>query len=439
LVDCRHRFVRFSLVSDSAALPVLAVAHGVSSVPVLATVEAAEGLCSLLWLVDSTDPAVVPSRRALERFGEVVDLAGLRPEDWSGAVAPRRPDGLLTHLDADMPAYARLAEDVGIPFFHSPEIALALTDKESQRRALRLAGVPSPSVVTIPASPTPFDVESLPQSVRYPAIVKPAVGSASRLTCRVDGPDELVAAVERCQTETGRPKLVVEDYLADTDPCLGTGFANLLSVESVVFDGRVEHFALAGRFPLAPPFRETGLFVPAAASAEQAEAARRLAEAAVEALGVRYGCLHTEIKVTPSGPALLEVNGRLGGGIPLVVSLATGGSALRMAMEVALGRPPDLAPFREPRGVAGVIWAQPPVGAVRVLDIAGLDELAEVDGIVSRGVHREPGSAVDWKAGMMEFVYSVGLHASDHERLRALYELTLRTVEVTYELEQSPP
>jgi len=63
-----------------------------------------------------------------------------------------------------------------------------------------------------------------------------------------------------------------------------------------------------------------------------------LATAATKALRVRTGFLHTEIKVTPSGPRVIEVNGRLGGGLPNLLQQAAGFDLLR-----ALGRDPITA------------------------------------------------------------------------------------------------
>ena len=68
------------------------------------------------------------------------------------------------------------------------------------------------------------------------------------------------------------------------------------------------------RFPLAEPFRETGDFMPHPLETEEAETVVAVAIAAAEALGVRSGALHTEIKLTPDGPRIIEVNGRIGGG-----------------------------------------------------------------------------------------------------------------------------
>ena len=49
------------------------------------------------------------------------------------------------------------------------------------------------------------------------------------------------------------------------------------------------------------------------------------------------GGSHTEVKLTPDGPRVIEVNGRLGGGIPEMLFQASGESIMRLSMRIALG------------------------------------------------------------------------------------------------------
>ena len=99
----------------------------------------------------------------------------------------------------------------------------------------------------------------------------------------------------------------------------------------------VSHLALTGRFPLAENFRETGFFIPAALDDAEQQCGAGLATAAIEALGVRTGCLHTEVKFTPDGPRIIEVNGRVGGGVPEMLDRAAGIPLLELTLRVALG------------------------------------------------------------------------------------------------------
>jgi biotin carboxylase len=355
----------FAVGAPLADSPLLAIPYGGLSLPVITSVQAAAGVCSILWLVDGDDPAVQTDRRALERFGQVVDLAGLSPERWSDTVAPFRPHGITTFSDQGMVDLAHLAEHLGLRF-HRPEVAARLTDKAVQRDALRRGGLPVPGSTVLQSGLVDDEVMAVAGGIRFPAVLKPLHGTDSRATARVDVADEVVSVL-RTLFSAGRPDMVIEEYLADTVPCLGEDFANYLSVKSVVSAGRVEHFAATGRFPLAPPFRETGFFIPADLTAHQRAAALEVASAVVLAVGVEFGCVHTEIKFTPDGPRVIEVNGRLGGGVPLMLEIATGASAPRLAMEVALGRPAEPDDLVPRDGIAFRLLVQPPLTAHKVL------------------------------------------------------------------------
>ena len=402
----------------------------------MTSVQAAAGLCSILWLVDGEDPSVQADRRALERFGRVVDLAGRTPTRWVDAVAPFRPDGILTFSDQRMVDVARLAEDLGLRF-HRPEVAHRLTDKAAQREALRRAGLPVPSSTVLESGLVDDAVEELVRGVRFPAVLKPRHGTDSRMTVRVLAAD-LVLRTLGSLFNGNRPDMVIEEYIADTAPCLGEGFANYLSVESVVSAGFIEHFAVTGRFPLAPPFRETGFFIPADLTPTQRTAALDVASAAVRALGVETGCLHTEIKFTPDGPMVIEINGRLGGGVPLMLEMATGASAPRLAMEVALGRPADWAPLVVRDGIAFRLLFQAPLEARKVLAVEGLQRVGRLPGARAATLHRPPGTDIDWRTGTNDYVYSVLGVADDYDQLRDVARVAEATVHLRFEETSTP-
>ena len=121
--------------------------------------------------------------------------------------------------------------------------------------------------------------------------------------------------------------MVLEGYLADDPGWSDDDVAGYVSVESVVAGGVISHLALTGRFELAANFRETGFFIPAALSAAEQDEVLGLASAAIEALGVEIGCLHTEVKFTPEGLRVIEVNGRVGGGVPEMIERAAGSTS----------------------------------------------------------------------------------------------------------------
>ncbi len=422
--------------SATQDLPLLAIPHAGLSLPVMTSVQAAAGLCSILWLVDGEDPSVQADLRALERFGQVVDLAGRSPSRWVDAVAPFRPNGIVTFSDQQMVDVARLAEDLGLPF-HRPEVARRLTDKAAQRDALRRGGLPMPDSTILQSQLADDAVANLARRVRFPAVLKPRRGTDSRTTVRVRDADEVLCAL-RSLFDGDAPDMVLEEYIADTVPCLGEGFANYLSVESAVSAGVVEHFAVTGRFPLAPPFRETGFFIPADLTPSQRAAALDVASAAVRAMGVETGCLHTEIKFTSDGPRIIEVNGRLGGGVPLILEMATGASAPRLAMEVALGFPADCAPLLPRSGIGFRLLFHAPLEARKVLAVEGLERVNRLPGARSATLHRPPGTDIDWRTGTNDYVYSVLGVADDYDQLRDVARVAQATVRLRFDEASSP-
>jgi biotin carboxylase len=273
--------------------------------------------------------------------------------------------------------------------------------------------------------------------VRYPAVLKPVHGTDSRTTLRVDDADELLAAF-RALFGDSRPDMVIEEYLADGDPCLGEGFANYLSVESLVVAGRVEHFAVTGRFPLAPPLRESGFFIPADLTPDQRIAALDVARAALNALDVETGALHTEIKFTPDGLRVIEVNGRLGGGVPLMLEMMGAASAPRLAMEVALGRNADTAALAPREGIGFRLLFHAPMTARKVLAVENLEQIGQLPGAPTATLHRPPGTEIDWRTGTNDYVYSVTGVAQDYDQLRMINKIAGARVQMRFE-EVNPP
>ena len=224
--------------------------------------------------------------------------------------------------------------------------------------------------------------------------------------------------------------MILEGYLPTADQRVSR-FAPIVSVESFVRAGAIHHFAVTGRLPFAKPFRETGSVLPSDLSPQNAAMAESMAADAIVALGVTCGCLHTELKFTPAGPRIIEVNGRMGGGIPELVRLAGGDkSILRLAMELALGVPTG-ANSRYPR----IGWrrtAPPPVSAGQIETIAGLESLKYIPGLDLVTINRYAGESVDWRHGLRDFVFQVYGSGDDYDEIERQCALVDRVVSVTY-------
>ena len=117
-----------------------------------------------------------------------------------------------------------------------------------------------------------------------------------------------------------------------------------ISIDGAVVDGRyVPLFVARKQLSEHPYFQETGHVVDASDELQRSPELMEMLRRAHVALGLRRGMTHSEVRLTSNGPRIVEINARLGGDlIPYVGMLATGIDPARVAVDVVLGREPDV-------------------------------------------------------------------------------------------------
>lgn len=378
----------------------------------------------VIWVLTDARPDRTMSR-LLHRLGEVVDIADLDVDAAAGAVAERSPGGIVTFVDDNLELAAALAGRLGLPY-HTPSVARTLADKRLQRQALADGGVPGPQFWDVACGLTPADLRTVADEVCYPAVLKPAHGSASRGIVALECPDALLTTYDPDFS------YVIEQYLEDTND-RDVRFASYLSVESIVSESRISHVAICGRFPLAPPFRETGNFIPASLGPKGAGPLFEITEAAVRALDITTGVLHTEIKLTDDGPKLIEVNGRLGGRPPFVLQAISDVNLFRDACELALGKHIVYDTVPPTRAIGYWRMIQPPLSAHRIVDVRGLDAVANAAHVLDVRLARHAHESVELEEGTDGCVAIVRGCVADLDDLVSAIAFVDRTIEIDYD------
>jgi hypothetical protein len=368
--------------------------------------------------------------RLLRRLGPVVDIAGMTLDEAARELGRHRPDGIITFVDDHLLMAAALAARLDLRY-HTPDVAAVLADKRRQREALERAGIPGPRYWPVPADITPAELDQLADRVQYPSVLKHARGSGSRDMHPVGTPHALRELLE-ARTPMGAIDRLLEEYLPD-DPDHDPRFASYVSVESVVSSGQACHVAVTGRFPLADPFRETGNFIPGILAVGMRGPVLSMVADAIEALGIRTAVVHTEVKLTPEGPRLIEVNGRLGARPPFILQRVSRVNLFLEACLLAVGLSSGVVGPVECSGVGFWFMIQPPVWARRVGTIDGLNQLAEGSGVETVTINRRPGESVDWREGTDGHVLTIRGRVEDHEILAGTIEFIRQTVQLDYE------
>ncbi|WP_406154798.1 ATP-grasp domain-containing protein [Streptomyces sp. NBC_01023] len=250
------------------------------------------------------------------------------------------PGAVLTWDETLLETTAEVGRLLRLPHM-SPEAARRCRDKLATRRLLGAAGVPSAAYRHVHSY---AEAAEAAEAIGWPVVVKPRGLAGSIGVSLVDGPGRLARAFEQARTSSfpGISALdgaIVEEYLDGPE----------ISVDCAVSDGVVRIVNVARKqLGFAPYFEETGHLVAPWRDEPWADEMRSVVARAHTVLGVRTGLTHTELRLTPTGPRVVEVNGRLGGDfIPLLGTLATGVDPVTAAVDIALGRTPGLTPARD--------------------------------------------------------------------------------------------
>jgi biotin carboxylase len=186
--------------------------------------------------------------------------------------------------------------------------------------------------------------------VGYPAIMKPRGLGGSLGVLKVSDPGELSAGFAFTRN-TSEPDVapyevpvLVEEYVSGPE----------ISIDCVTYQGRTEPLYVAHKLiGYAPYCEEIGHYVDASDPLLTDPDMLQLVRDIHSTLGVTERITHTEIKLTASGPRIIEVNGRPGGDlIPYLGALTTGIDAALVAAEVACGKEPNLS--RDRKLAAGI-------------------------------------------------------------------------------------
>jgi glutathione synthase/RimK-type ligase-like ATP-grasp enzyme len=425
---------RVSRVDDRVSPPRVAVMYEPGAFSPLELFEAAAGLCDLIWVIGWSGTRDSSMARLLPRLGTLIDIGDFDRDTTVAALREARAEGIAVFTDAAQEPAAELAEQLGLPF-HSPQTALRLRDKLEQRRALRAGGLPVPDTVAVSRSAVATHAQAEAVEVTWPAVLKPRRGSGGSETFLVSGPDELVAVLEDVPQER---EFILEEYLPDRPDSRGAPVADMISVEMVVVDGVSRHVAISGRFPIVAPLRENGGFLPSHLDADASAAVVEAAQQAVTALGVERGVLHIEVKQTPAGPRIVEVNGRVGGIVPTMLRRVGGPPIINWALRLALGL--DVGTF-EPI-VAGpvafyYVWL-PPVGDFQVQEISGFDGVKSLPQVDQAWLNRHVGDRVNSReGGMFGHLAAAYGAAPSHEELWPLVAELAATP--SFELDATDP
>jgi biotin carboxylase len=313
-------------------------------------------------------------------FAYAARRAIVSTEDEPGVERLARAEGVggLVSPGADWPVgvAARVAERLGLPHPISPATAALATNKQRQRARLAEAGVPQPASRV---------VSGWEEGLPVPCVVKAPDRQGQRGLALVRAAAELRPALEAAIEASRGGSCLVEEWIDGPE----------VTVNAFTSGGRFQALTVTDRLTAEPPAFGVAL-AHVWPSEHDVVGATAVAEAAVEALGIREGPSYTQVRLGPEGPRVVEVAARLGGGHDAELCAAALGVDLNgLALAAALGRDGASNSLLQgpPRvGGACVAFLVAPEG--ELARVSGVEEALAVEGVLDVLVYRRPGDVV---------------------------------------------
>jgi len=324
-----------------------------------------------------------PVTAAAARAAEAVFMLNLRDTDQVLPVVRAAHEvygctRVVSLVDQAMKLVGRINDEFGLPGT-SREVAHRFCDKPAMRAWLRKTGFEDVTAETVGGA---ADLRDFAARAGYPVVLKPTDGTASRGVVVVDTPTEIDAAWHAAVSLRGRDDLPFAAYYPVRE-FMAEEFLDgpEYSVEAFSFDGR--HSIVAITAKLFAGHVEMGHAQPAILDPADERRIAAYVTDFLDAMELRDGNSHTEVRLTPAGPRIVESHNRVAGGrIMDLVNAVYGIDLERYAVGWPFGLVPELpmrpvahraAATRFLAAAPGTVVAVEGVGAVRdhpdVLDV----------------------------------------------------------------------
>lgn len=261
-------------------------------------------------------------------------------------------DAIITTSEAAILAVAQTAREIGL-LAPRPGALEAAVFKDRCRAALINAGLRSPRFEVMTEEQL---IAGKSRTIQTPLVVKPTRGFGKQFSAVCHTEAELSAFVEslaeaRRRTDPMINLIVNNDYIIE-EYVVGT----LHSTEVVVVDGDAKFFATTTRYRSRHnDLLEMGYSMPADLESSKQIAVEDYVRDVLKAVGIDFGLYHVELIYGSDGPYLVEINGRMMGGVgPQVYQSVSGRDAFELLVRLHLGENVTPDPC-EIKGAATVI------------------------------------------------------------------------------------
>lgn len=212
--------------------------------------------------------------------------------------------GLLTLTDGNIEVVSRVCKKLGLRTMN-PEAVEKSRNKEQTRALSEKIEIKIPKYQVINDI---NDALKFTSSIGYPVILKTTRGTGSINVLLCNNDEDLKKSFHKISLNNNdiNSSILIEEFL----------IGPLVSVESITYNGQTTCLGITDRvLGSLPYFVETSYSFPIKVGEKLEEQLVSMTKKIIKELNVDYGATHIEYILTKDGPALVEVNPRLGGGM----------------------------------------------------------------------------------------------------------------------------
>ncbi len=280
------------------------------------------------------------------------------------------PDGIVIGAcDTSVVTGAYVCSQLNLPG-HTLDTAVKATDKVKMLETFRKHGVAHPFFQVVKKK----DIERISTDFPYPVISKPIDSAGGRGISIIHHGTELRQAALFSSQAGISGDILIEEYMDGPE----------VSVEVIVVEGIPYVLQITDKITSGEPnFYELGHSQPSALAPEIKEQIGKLAAKAVLAVGLVNSPAHVEIKVTEEGLKMVELGARLGGDCittHLLETSVTGINMVQAAIELALGKKPDVSSYTDSGVSVGIRFIPAQKGTLK--SINGIEAAQNSEGVI---------------------------------------------------------
>jgi biotin carboxylase len=337
--------------------------------------------------------------------------------------------GVLTSSEYYVHTVARVAEKFGLSGL-SPSSVEDARNKNRMRSILKENGLNSINYAKISKDD---DIAAKTSHLSFPIIVKPVSGSGSENVILCSDMASVLSHLNTILSETHNARGQINpDFVALEEYIDGPEY----SVEIICSPQPVAITVVQKHLTPEPHFLETGHDIPA--QLNESDRALIIDEAckAVKALGLKWGCIHVELRMSHKGPIIIEVNPRLAGGmIPTLIQYSYDIDMIELQVKSAAGHDVSSDDLPSLKTYSSIRFIIPPENG-KLLHVDGLDNVASLPGVKKAYTDSRAKTFSVLKGDFTDRIGAIIVTDDDQNKCIALIEDAVKNIDYIYNVDK---